>query len=556
MAIRGEFEQARDFLILHRADYDYAFNQFKWPQLENFNWALDYFDSMAEGNNNTALWIINEDGKEEKYSFADLSARSGQVANYLRKLGVHKGDSILLMVGNDTAYWEIMLAAMKLGAVVVPASPYLSEAELEDRLLRGRVRLVVTTKDHADRFRFDSSSLIPLLVDGSMSGWHDYADATRESASYEASEKTKATDAVLMYFTSSMAAKPKMVEHSYLSFTVGHLSSMFWMGLRPGDIHLGISSPGWSMHDWNSFIAPWNAEATIFVDHLSRLHGRFDAKILLDTMEHYRITTFCAPPSVWRKLLQEDLTQFQIPLREALSTGEPLTEDIVEKVHQAWGLQIRDGFSQTETSMLIGVAPGQRAVPGSLGKPLPGYSIRLLDEAGKEVKEGEICVEAAVLKTHPYHSGDVARIDKAGNYSYVGRNDALFKCSDYRISPFEIESVLLENPAVREVAVIPSPDPIRYAVPKAIVVLAKGFEPTKEIAIDIMNYTRSRLAPFKRVRRVEFHDLLKGSDGTILRMELIKKEQEKRQTNDKSLYEFWEEDARATLPETWAQDLP
>ncbi len=552
MAVRGEFEQARDFLILHRADYDYAYNHFKWPSLENFNWALDYFDSMAEGNNKTALWIVDEGGKEEKYSFADLAARSSQVANYLRKLGVHKGDSILLMVGNEAAHWEIMLAAMKLGAVIVPASPYLSSQELEDRLLRARVRLVATKKQHVDRFRLESSGVISLLTDGALPGWQDYAEATKESADFESSEKTKATDPVFLYFASSMTAKPKLVEHSYLSFTVGHLSSMYWMGLRPGDVHLGVSSPGWSMHDWNNFIAPWNAEATIFIDRLSR----FNAKVLLDTMEHYKVATFCAPPTVWRMILQEDLSQYHIPLREALSTGEPLTEEIMSKIHETWGLQVRDGFSQTETSVLIGVAPGQKSVLGSLGKVLPGYTIRLLDEDGREVKEGEICLESSVLPTQPFHSGDVAKVDGEGHYFYVGRNDSLFKSSDYRISPFEIESVLMENPAVREVAVIPSPDPVRYAVPKAIIVLAKGLEPTKEIAIDIMNFTRMRLAPFKRVRRVEFHDLMKNAEGAVLRTELIKKEQEKRQTNDKSPYEFWEEDAKATLPETWAQDLP
>lgn len=552
MAVRGEFEQARDFLILHRADYDYAFNHFKWPSLEKFNWALDYFDNMAEGNNNTALWIVNESGKEEKYSFADLSSRSSQVANYLRKLGLHKGDSVLLMVGNDLAYWELMLAIMKVGAIIVPASPFLSSPELEDRLVRGRVRMVAAKKEFAERFRLKSSGVISLLVDGVLPDWQNYADATQESADYEASEKTKVTDPVLLYFASSMTAKPKLVEHSYLSFAVGHLSTAYWMGLRPGDVHLGISSPGWSMHDWNNFIAPWNAEATIFIDRLSR----FNPKILLDTMEHYKVTTFCAPPTVWRRLLQEDLTKYHLSLREVLSTGEPLPEDVVRRVQEAWGLQIRDGFGQTETTIMIGVAPGQKSVPGSLGKVLPGYSIQLLDEDGREVKEGEICVESALLNAHPYHSGDVARVDGEGYYSYVGRNDGLFKCSDYRISPFEIESVLKENPAIREVAVIPSPDPIRYAVPKAIVVLAKGIEPTKEVAVDIMNFTRMRLAPFKRIRRIEFHDLMKNSDGTILRDELIKKELEKRLTNDRSPYEFWEEDAKATVAETWAQDLP
>ncbi|HWU42123.1 MAG TPA: AMP-binding protein, partial [Bdellovibrio sp.] len=413
-------------------------------------------------------------------------------------------------------------------------------------------RMVVSSKNYAERFQIQSSEVISLLIDGDLSGWHNYAEAVKESAEFETTDRTKGTDTLFMYFVSSTTAKPKIIERSHMSGTIGHLSTMYWMGLRPGDVHLGVSSPGWSMHDWNNFIAPWNAEATILVDRLSR----FNAKVLLDTMEHAKVTTFCAPPTVWRLLLQEDLTQLKIPLREAISTGEPLTDDLIKKIKDVWDVQIRDGYGQTETTMMIGVTPGQNVATETLGRVLPGYKIDLLDHEGRSVKEGEICVESAILPDHPYHSGDVARVDADGNYTYLGRTDELFKSSDYRISPFELESVLLENPAVREVAVIPSPDPIRYAVPKAIITLAKNLEPTKEIAIDIMNFTRTRLSPFKRIRRVEFSELIIAADGKIQRDELIKKEIEKRKSNEKSPYEFWEEDARATLPETWAQDLP
>lgn len=552
MTLRGSFDQARDFLILHRADYDHAYKNFAWPQASDFNWALDYFDKMAVGNNNPALWIIAEDGKEEKYSFADLSARSNQVANYMKKLGLKKGDGILLMLGNETARWEIMLAAIKLGVIIIPASPFLTPQEIEDRLLRGRARMIVTNKEHADRFKVENTEVIPLLVDGSLPNWKEYKEATQETAEFSRPEAQSILDTIFLYFASATTPKPKMVEHSHLSFAVGHLSTMYWMGLRPGDIHLGVSSPGWAMHDWNSFIAPWNAEATIFIDRLSR----FNAKVLLDTMVQYKVTTFCAPPTVWRLLLQEDLKQYQVPLREALSTGEPLEQDIVDAVQSAWGVTIREGFGQTETTMLIGVTPSMKPVRETLGKPLPGYAIELLDSEGQQATVGEICITSPTLPQQPFHSGDIGKKNADGYYSYLGRNDELFKSSDYRISPFEIEAVLRENPAVREVAVIPSADPIRYSVPKAIVVLAKGIEPTKEIAIDLMNFTRSRLAPFKRVRRIEFHDLSKDAEGNLLRFDMIKRETEKRNANEKSPYEFWEEDARASLPETWAQDLP
>ncbi|KHD89670.1 MAG: AMP-dependent synthetase [Bdellovibrio sp. ArHS] len=563
MSFRSEFEQARDFLILHRSDYDHAYSHFEWPRLDEFNWALDYFDPMAEGNANTALWIVDENGAEQKLSFAELSERSNKVANFLRRQGIQKGDSLFLLIENETSLWELMLGAMKLGAVIVPNSPLLSQKELSDRLSREQIKVIATTKKHVDKFSVSSASILSLIVDGEAEGWRSLSECQSESSDFEASDRTKSSDPLFRYFTSSNTVKPRIVEHSYGGFPVGHLSTMYWMGLRPGDVHFGVNSAGWAMHDWNNFVVPWNAEATIFIYK----QERFNAKTVLDILSEYPITTFCAPPTVWRLLLQEDMASYEVQLREALSTGEALSAEVISKVHKAWNIFVRDGYGQTETPALIGIPPEEKNAFGTMGKALPGFRIALLDEKKNVVDAGEVCVS---LQNDPvglagggangdadyFHTGDLAYHDDGNNFSFSDRVDGLFKSSDYRISPFELEFVLKEFPAIREAVVIPSPDPIRDCVPKALVSLIKGVEPTKELALDIMNFARMRLSPFKRIRRVEFAEIAKNTQGEVLRAELIARERDKVHTGEKSPYEFWEEDAKISLPETWAQELP
>lgn len=570
MSFRSEFEQARDFLILHRADYDYAFNNFKWPQLENFNWALDYFDSMAEGNTKTALWLVDENGKDEKYTFQEISQRSSQVANYLRKLGLRKGDHLLLMLGNDVAHWEITLAAMKMGVILVPASPVLSTEELEDRLVRGEIKGIVTTKQETSRFNITASGILKVSIDGAVSGWSDFAEATQESIDFALEGPTLATDPLILYFTSGSSAKPKLVLHTHQSYPVGNLSTMYWMGLRPGDLHMTVSSPGWAAHMWGDLFAPWNAEATVFIYKQTR----FEAKHLLETLEKYRITSFCAPPTVWRLIAAEDLSAYKMSLRELTAEGEPMDHLLMQKIEAAWGVPVREGYSLTEATALIGNTPGQKRKENSLGRPLPGYNIKLLNRDGEISREGEICLdlsstaiglmagyhdytsESSTPAKEFYHTQDLASSDDEGYLHFAGRVDDIFKSSDYRISPTELETVLLEHPAIREVAVIPSPDPVRLSVPKAVIFLAKGYEPTKDLALSIMTHSRVKLAPFKRIRRVEFSDLPKTVSGKIRRMELQIRENKKVSTEEKSPYEFWEDDFKATMPEIWAQDLP
>jgi acetyl-CoA synthetase len=552
----GPFVAARDFLLRHREDYATAYRDFKWPKLERFNWALDYFDEIARGNTQPALWIVDEDAGETKLSFASLSERSNRVANYLRGLGVRRGDRILLMLGNIVPLWECMLAAMKLGAVIVPATTLLTRNDLADRFARGRVRHVVTSADAAVKFADLPGDYSRIAIGGDVPGWVPYEKAYEAPSEFNADSETRADDPMLLYFTSGTTATPKLVLHSHQTYPVGHLSTMYWIGLKPGDVHMNISSPGWAKHAWSCFFAPWNGQACIFIAN----QKRFNARQLLDTVTRCGVTTFCAPPTVWRMLIQENLADWKIPMRELIGAGEPLNPEVIDQVRNAWGITIRDGYGQTETTAIVGNTPGQKVKSGSMGRPLPGFQVALLDLDSEPQKEAEICL---TLRPRPtglmqgyqaddgsvramagdiYRSGDVASIDDDGYLTYVGRADDVFKSSDYRISPFELESVLIEHPAVAEAAVVPSPDAMRLAVPKAFLALAPGHMPDRATALSIFKHCRTALAPFKRVRRLEFAELPKTISGKIRRVELRRAEAANQRGGNRASLEFWEED--------------
>jgi acetyl-CoA synthetase len=549
------FRQARDTLIEHRTDYERALAAFSWPRLQQFNWALDWFDVIARGNRRTALRIVGDSG-EVSLSFEELRQRSNRLANHLRALGLRRGDRILLMLGNVPNLWELMLASIKLSCPIIPTTTLMMAEDLRDRVVRGGAKAIVTEATYADRFSWLDGSHVKLLASGQMSGWRSLADANAASKEFAPDGPTNASDSLLLYFTSGTTAKPKLVQHTHVSYPVGHLATMYWLGLQPGDVHLNLSSPGWAKHAWSSFFAPWNAESTI----VAMQTARFDAAQLLRELIRCEVTSFCAPPTVWRALLQLPLKDAKVKLSELLSAGEPLNPEVIAQVRNAWGLTIRDGYGQTETTLQVGNFPGQPVKAGSMGRAAPGYRIALLDDEGQPREEGEICVALAnkpvgvmpgylddpertanVMRHGHYHTGDVAMRDADGYYTYVGRNDDVFKCSDYRISPFELESLLIEHECVMEAAVVPSPDPQRLAVPKAFVVLRQGFAPTRETALSILRFVRSRSSPFKRVRRIEFADLPKTVSGKIRRVELRATELQ-RSLEMRRSQEFWEED--------------
>ncbi|MET8966582.1 AMP-binding protein [Streptomyces hydrogenans] len=532
-----EFRTARDFLLRHREDYAAAYGGFAWPRPERFNWALEWFDVIAQGNDRTALHIVEEDGGETRVSFAEMSARSNRVANWLRAQGVRAGDRIIVMLGNQTELWETMLAAMKLRAVVIPATPLLGPADLRDRVERGRARHVIVRSEDTAKFADVPGDYTRISIGGDGVNWLGYEHSAHESEVFEPDGVTLAHDTLMLYFTSGTTARPKLVEQTHTSYPVGHLATMYWIGLKPGDVHLNISSPGWAKHAWSNLFAPWNAEATVFIHN----YTRFDAGRLMAEMDRHGVTSFCAPPTVWRMLIQSDLGRLATPPREVVAAGEPLNPEVIEAVRRAWGVTIRDGFGQTETAVQVSNSPGQRLKEGSMGRPSPGYTVTLLDPVtgAPDAEEGEICLD---LSTHPvglmtgyhgdpdktaeamaggyYRTGDIGSRDEDGYIHYVGRADDVFKASDYKISPFELESALLEHEAVAEAAVVPAPDPLRLAVPKAYVVLAEGFKPDAETARALFAHSRAVLAPYKRVRRIEFADLPKTVSGKIRRVEL------------------------------------
>jgi acetyl-CoA synthetase len=534
-----EFRTARDFLVTHQEDYGTAYRDFRWPEFTTFNWALDWFDVIAAAEptaSRPALWIVEEDGSERKLTFAELSARSNRLANWLRSNGVARGDRLILMLGNQVELWETILAAMKLGVVIIPASTLLGAADLRDRVDRGRARHVVARAEDTAKFADVPGDYTRVVVGGPVDGWLDHADFESSGPEFTPDAPTNATDPLLLYFTSGTTARPKLVEHNQVSYPVGHLSTMYWIGLRPGDVHLNISSPGWAKHAWSNVFAPWNAEATVFIHN----YTRFDAAALMSTMDRCGVTSFCAPPTVWRMLIQSDLTLLKRPPSKVVGAGEPLNPEVIEQIAKAWGVTIRDGFGQTETTLQVANTPGQQVKPGSMGRALPGFTIALVDpHTGQVADEGEICIDlsrrpvglmvgyaddgertAEVMRDGYYHTGDVGSRDADGYITYVGRSDDVFKASDYRISPFELESVLIEHEAVAEAAVVPSPDPVRLAVPKAYVVLAAGHEPNAETARSILAFARENLAPYKRIRRLEFAELPKTISGKIRRVEL------------------------------------
>jgi acetyl-CoA synthetase len=570
--VHETLRSARDLLLRLRTDYEVAVLDWSPPRLTHVNWALDWFDVVAarpETASRTALWVVDEDGSHTKVSYEEMSLRSGQLAAWLRAEGVDRGDRLLLMLGNQVELWETLLACIKLGVVVIPASTLLTPADLADRVHRGHVRHVVARSEHTRRFADVPGGWTRIAVGEDVEGWLSYDTSGQHLETFEPEVATRADESLLLYFTSGTTAQPKLVEHTHASYPVGHLSTMYWLGLQPGDVHLNISSPGWAKHAWSNVFAPWNAEATVLVVN----QPRFAAEPLLRTMAECGVTTFCAPPTVWRMLVQADLAAHRgrIPLREVVGAGEPLNPEVIERVRQAWGLTVRDGYGQTETTAQVGNPPGAPLKPGSMGRPLPGYDVVLLDPVtSEEAQEGEICLRLdgplgrplglmvgyrddpdrtdEAMRGNAYHTGDVASRDVDGYLTYVGRSDDVFKASDYRISPFELESVLIEHPAVAEAAVVPSPDPTRLAVPKAYVMLAAGHEPTAETAASVLAYAREHLAPYQRIRRIEFTELPKTISGKIRRVELRSRERDLHGPSDDG-------SARASDREFWEQDL-
>lgn len=538
--------EMRGHLFAHATDYDTAVEGFRWPELDEFNFALEWFDVVAgENPDRPAVQIVSADLSLQSWSYGELSARSDQVANWLRGLGIGRGDHLIVMLNNTIELWEVMLAITKIGAVAVPTSTLLSASDLAFRVEHSHATAVVTLGSLSDRLSAIDDAVQRIGVGDVPAGWHDFADSASAPRDFEPDGPTPAGDTSLLYFTSGTTSRPKLVQHTHVSYPVGHLSTMWWLGVQPGDVHLNISSPGWAKHAWSSFYSPFLAEATVFVYN----YGRFDANMLMQVMDTHHVSTFCAPPTVWRMLIQADLSRLAHPPRELVGAGEPLNPEVITRVRDAWGGTIRDGFGQTEMTACVGNSPGQIVKDGSMGRPLPGYPVVLLDPVTGQVTdhEGEIALDLAESplglmagyyedpeKTAEsrlggfHHTGDIASRDEDGYLTYVGRADDVFKASDYKISPFELESVLLEHDFVVEAAVIPSPDPTRLSVPKAYVCLRADAPAEADAARAIYDFARDRLSAHLWVRIIEFvPELPKTISGKIRRVELRAREAER-----------------------------
>lgn len=562
------FFAARDFLLDAAGDPERAREEFRWPDVgPSFNWAHDVFDRIAESNEAVALRISEEDGSELKRTFAQLKQRSDQVANWMLRTGMKRGDVAMLMLGNRVELWEIMLAAMKIGVVLLPTSVVLGSLDLGDRIVRGTVDWVFAAPEDAVKFASVPGEYRGIGV-GFDAGTADQRAMLFEWIRYEESsaasiasivKSTTSADPVLLYFTSGTTSLPKIVVHSHTSYPLGHLTTLSWLGIRPGDTHLVISAPGWGKHAWSSFFSPWHVGATIFVANSSR----FDAEFLIAELDRVGVNTFCAPPTVWRMLIQHHLHKKPRALREVVSAGEPLNPEVIFKIREWWGLDIRDGYGQTETTALIGNMPGDPIVPGAMGKPLPGVVAVLVDPlTGEQVDEGEICLPLAPALPanlmpgyygNPkaterataggyFHTGDVARRAENGVLTFIGRSDDIFKSSDFKVSPFEVESALIDHELVAEAAVVGAPDETRLNITKAYITLTAGAEPGADAAVAILAHAREALPPYMRVRRVEFFELPKTTSGKIRRIELRQREVAAYDAGERIVTEWREED--------------
>jgi acetyl-CoA synthetase len=569
MSSTKEFITARD-LLQDAQNYAYAKERFSWPRIDHFNWALDYFDALANKCIHPALLYVDDTGIEEKVSYAALKQRSNKAANLLKNQGLRKGDRVLLMMPSCVELFEIFLGAMKLGCVIIPASTLLTEDDIVDRIARGKTKAIVSSAELTNRIEKSTktSSLSKIVVRGNAHGWLSYEEADAASSEYKTSDTFSPSDELLIYFTSGTTAKPKLVLQTHSSYPIGHLTTMYWIGLKKGDLHYNISAPGWAKYAYSTIFGVLNAEATSLLYNYS---GKFSAEKVLDTVERYGVHTLCAPPTVWRLLLLENLKARHLALRELVSAGEPLNPEIIEKVYSGTGLTIREGFGQTESTLQVGFFPGMKVKPGSMGLEAPGFHISVLDEELRPVpvrSEGAMAIQVSperpvglmqgyidpkeknteVFVGAWYLTGDLAYRDEEGYFWFIGRADDVFKSSDYRVSAFELESELMVHPAIAEVAVVASPDPMRGFVPKAYLALKPNIQPSKELALDIFKFTRQHIAHYKRPRIIQFvSELPKTVSGKIKRNELRTSESDRRVKQERSADEYFESDFKYTL---------
>ena len=542
-------------------DYAAARQTFKWEVAEDYNFALDTIGTWAEDRNKVAMLWLGADGREERLTFVHFDEASSRVANALEKLGVRKGDRVLVMLPRVPEWWETVLGLMKLGAVGIPCTTLLTPKDIQYRAELAEAAAIVTDEAGAAKLaqvRAQCPSIRLALVVGEPEtappagcvGYHPAVDIA--SPGWE-ERRTKSGDPALIYFTSGTVGYPKMVLHTHASYPIGHtaVTGRYWLDLTPSDLHWNLSEMGWAKAAWSNFLGPWGNGAALFIQDA---RGKFNPKETLEILEKYPITTFCAPPTAYRLLVQEDLTRYHFPaLRHCVGAGEPLNPEVIAAWRAATALTIHDGYGQTESVLLCGNFPSLDVRPGSMGKPAPGFDLAVIDHDGVELgpdQEGDIAVRVTParplglfqeywrnpeamrrsFKGDWYITGDRAYRDADGYFWFVGRADDVIISAGYRIGPFEVESALVEHPAVVEAAVVASPDPVRGAIVKAFVILAPGYEAAAQLAAELQDHVKAVTAPYKYPREIEFvAELPKTISGKIRRVELRERERAKKQ---------------------------
>ncbi len=514
---------------------------------EKFNFAIDIIDGLGTSKpEKLAMLHLADDGTERRFTFQDMKKESARAANYFKSLGIKKGDRVMLVLKRHYQYWFAVLGLNKLGAVAIPATNQLLEKDFTYRFAAGNVKAILCTADGEVSNAVDAAAAKTptlehkILVGGKKEGWHDFNEEFPMFSSHFArtGDSPCGSDPMLMFFTSGTSGYPKLAAHNH-KYPLGHfITAKYWHRVNPEGLHLTISDTGWAKSMWGKLYGQWLCEAAIFVYDFDR----FDAEKILPLFAKYHITTFCAPPTMYRMLAKQDLSRFDLTSIEHASTaGEALNPEVYRQFQKATGLDIMEGFGQSESTLIIGNLIGHDHKLGSMGKPVPLYDVHLLDTDGKEVpagENGEICINIAnglpcglsycyegneevtkeTWRDGFYHTGDLAWKDEDGFYWYVGRADDVIKSSGYRIGPFEIENVIMELPYVLECGVSAAPDPVRGQVVKASIVLVKDFHGTDELKKEIQNYVKSRTAPYKYPRIVEFRESLpKTVSGKIIR---------------------------------------
>ena len=517
---------------------------------ESFNFAFDVVDALGVRKpDKLAMLHISEDGTERRFTFADMKKESARAANYFKSLGIRRGDRVMLVLKRHYQFWFAILGLHKLGAIAIPATNQLLEKDFTYRFAAGNVKAVVCTADGEVADAIDAAAAkspnleFKILVGGEREGWKSFNDEyTMFSSHYErAADAPSGSDPMLMYFTSGTSGYPKIAAHNY-KYPLGHfITAKYWHQVDPEGLHFTISDTGWAKAMWGKLYGQWLCEAANFVYDFDR----FDAEKILPMFAKHRITTFCAPPTMYRMLIKQDISRFDLSsIQHASTAGEALNPEVFRQFEKHTGLQIMEGFGQTESTIIVGNLAGGSHKIGSMGKPVPLYDVHLLDSEGKEVERGEsgeICINisrglppglaysyegndevtAETWRDGFYHTGDLAWQDEDGFLWYVGRADDVIKSSGYRIGPFEIENVIMELPYVLECGVSAAPDEVRGQVVKASIVLVKGNEGTDELKREIQNYVKSRTAPYKYPRIVEFRESLpKTTSGKIIRKQL------------------------------------